>query len=70
LAKDPITSEVWQAATCKELGRLDQGFGVTAGTNTVFFMCPHEIKNIPKDRTVTYTRIVVDYCPQKDPNRA
>ena len=29
-----------------------------------------EIKQIPKDRTVTYARIVVDYCPQKDdPNR-
>eukprot|EP00956_Cyclotella_meneghiniana_P005705 scaffold7330_cov24-Cyclotella_meneghiniana.AAC.1 len=29
-----------------------------------------EIKNIPKDRTVTYARVVVDYRPQKeDPNR-
>ena len=28
------------------------------------------IKNIPKDRVVTYARIVVDYRPQKaDPNR-
>ena len=27
-------------------------------------------KNIPKDRTVTYARVVVDYRPQKeDPNR-
>ena len=29
-----------------------------------------EIKDIPKDRVVTYARIVVDYRPQKiDPNR-
>ena len=29
------------------------------------------IKNIPKDRVVTYAIIVVDYRPQKpDPNRA
>ena len=29
-----------------------------------------EIKNIPKDRIVTYARVVVDYRPQKqDPNR-
>jgi hypothetical protein len=33
-------------------------------------MTPNEIKNIPHDRTVTYTRIVVDYRPhKKDPNR-
>ena len=55
---------------CKELGRLAQGYGDTEGTNTVFFMTHEEIKRIPKDRTVTYTRIVVDYRPQKDdPNR-
>jgi hypothetical protein len=33
-------------------------------------MSHDEIKRIPKDRTVTYARIVVDYRPQKaDPNR-
>ena len=33
-------------------------------------MSKDEIKRIPKDRTVTYARIVVDYRPQKeDPNR-
>jgi hypothetical protein len=30
----------------------------------------HKIQTIPKDRTITYARIVVDYWPQKpDPNR-
>ena len=62
--------QVWSKAMCKELGCLAQGFGTTEGTNTIFFMTKEEIKNIPKDRTVTYARIVVDYRPQKDdPNR-
>jgi len=55
---------------CKELGRLAQGYKDTKGNNTDFFMSKDEIKLIPKDRTVTYARIAVDYCPQKeDPNR-
>ena len=33
-------------------------------------MTHDEIAKIPKDRVVTYTHIVCDYCPQKeDPNR-
>ena len=55
---------------CKELGRLCQGFGETKGTNIMRFLNLEGIKNIPKDRVVTYARIVVDYRPQKaDPNR-
>jgi hypothetical protein len=70
LANDPLLRDVWTKAMCKELGRLAQGFGDKAGTNTVFFMTKDEIKQIPRDRTVTYARIVVDYRPQKDdPNR-
>ena len=70
LAQDPIMQDTWKKAMCKELGRLAQGFGTTKGTDTVFFMTIDEIKRIPKDRTVTYARIVVDYRPQKeDPNR-
>ena len=54
----------------KELGRLAQGFDGSKDTNTIFFMSHDEIKRISRDRTVTYSRIVVDYCPQKeDPNR-
>jgi hypothetical protein len=72
LAKDPLMKEVWTTAFGKELGSLAQGDNKTgaAGTNTVFFMSHDEIANIPKDRTVTYAREVVDYRPQKeDPNR-
>jgi hypothetical protein len=72
LANDPIMRDVWTTAFGKELGSLAQGDNKTgaAGTDTVFFMNHDEIKNIPKDRTVTYACVVVDYRPQKqDPNR-
>jgi hypothetical protein len=70
LANDPLMKGVWTKAMCKELGRLAQGYGNKEGTNTIFFMTIEEIKQIPKDRTVTYACIVVDYRPQKnDPNR-
>ena len=42
----------------------------TPGTNLIFVMSHDKISRIPKDRTVTYTRIVVNFRPQKsDPNR-
>eukprot|EP00804_Cyclotella_cryptica_P005248 CCRYP_018890-RA/>CCRYP_018890-RA protein AED:0.36 eAED:0.27 QI:0/0/0/1/0/0/3/0/601 len=70
LANDPALQDVWTQAMCKELGRLAQGWNGNNGTDTIFFMTHDEIKRIPRDRTVTYARIVVDYRPQKDdPNR-
>ena len=55
---------------CKQLGQLTQGYKGISGTNTMCFLTHKEIKNIPKDRAITYTRIVVDYHPQKaDTNR-
>ena len=56
----------------KEFGGLAQGDALTGekGTNTVFVLSHDKIKQIPKDRTVTHSRIVVDFRPQKpDPNR-
>jgi hypothetical protein len=39
------------------------------GTNLIFVMMHEEIKNIPRNQTVTYARVVVDFCPQKaDPH--
>jgi hypothetical protein len=70
LMNDPHTMKVWRAAFCKELGRLVAGWNDTERTGTVVFMSHDQILRIPKDRTVTYARIVVDYRPQKeDPNR-
>ena len=68
--EDPITSEVWTRSMSNELGRLSQGFGDEKGTDIITWMTTNQIRTIPKDRTVTYTRIFVDYREQKkDPNR-
>ncbi|MCP4142532.1 MAG: hypothetical protein GY755_20020, partial [Chloroflexi bacterium] len=72
LISDPILSDTWKRAFGKEFGGLAQGDNLTktTGTNSLIILKPQEIKNIPKDRTITYGRIVVDYRPQKkDPNR-
>ena len=63
LAEDPVTLKIWQHAMCIELGRLSQGYDVTQDTNTIYFMTLDEISTIPKDRVVTYARVVVDYRP-------
>jgi hypothetical protein len=69
LAKDPVT---WTTAFGKEFENLAQGDQKTntAGTDSIFIIERHEIHKIPKDRTVTYALVVIDYRPQKeDPNR-
>ena len=68
----PEMNEIWTTAFGKEFGNLAQGDLKTneKGTNTLFVMSHDEINNIPKGRTVTYGRIVIDFRPQKaDPNR-
>eukprot|EP00804_Cyclotella_cryptica_P024159 CCRYP_015591-RA/>CCRYP_015591-RA protein AED:0.25 eAED:0.16 QI:0/0/0/1/1/1/2/0/716 len=63
--------EVWTTAFGKEFGNLTQGDKKTGerGTNTMFVMTHTQIRNIPRDRTIIYGRVVVDYRPQKeDPN--
>ena len=72
LARDPVTQETWTTALGKEFGNIAQGDSKTGekGTNCVFIMTHDQIRAIPKDRVVTYARIVVDFRPQKeDPNR-
>eukprot|EP00957_Ditylum_brightwellii_P008440 639385-Ditylum_brightwellii.AAC.1 len=66
LIKDPLTKQTWPQAICKELGLLAQGWKDVKGTSTVFFMDHDEIQNIPEDRTVTYSRMLMDYRPQKE----
>ena len=68
----PQMREVWTTAFGKEFGNLAQGDDKTGekGTNSIFVMSHEDIANIPRGRTVTYGRIVIDYRPQKaDPNR-
>jgi len=72
LDKDEETKEVWTTAFGKEWSSLTQGDNKTGslGTNSLFVMTHEQIKQIPRDRTITYRRIVVDYRIQKaDPNR-
>jgi hypothetical protein len=67
LMKDPVTKEVWTTSWGKEWGRMAQGDNKTGekGTNSIFVLNHEAIANIPKDRVVTYARIVVDFRPQK-----
>ena len=72
LMNDPHTAEVWMTAFGKDFGGMSQGDDKTGqkGTNAMFVMSPRDIPHIPKDRVVTYARVVVDHRPQKaDPNR-
>ena len=73
LIKDADLEHIWRTQLGKEFGNLAQGADYTKekGTNSVFVMTREQILTIPKDRVVTYARIVVDFRPQKkDPNRA
>jgi len=61
LMNDPALKDLWVLAMSKELQHLAQGKeGITVGTNTIFYLTHDEIRRIPKDRTVTYARIVID----------
>lgn len=70
LIADPVTREIWGKSICKKLGRLVQGYQDIPGTKTMQFMAHKIIKHIPQERSITYTRMVVDYSSHKeDPNR-
>jgi hypothetical protein len=62
LTKDPSLQLLWKRGFGNEVGRLFQGIHDIQGTNTCFFV---ELKNIPKDRQITYGKIVCDYKPHK-----
>ncbi len=71
LMNDPALKDLWVPAMSKELHCLAQGKeGVTVGTNMIFYLTHTEIRCIPKDQTVMYAQIVINYHPQKDdPNQ-
>ncbi len=69
---NPYTSEVWQTAFGKDFNGMAQGDNMPGqmGTNSIFVMTHDEVQTITKNQTVTYARVVVDFCPQKaDPRR-
>ena len=72
LLNEPSLSQTWSRAFGKEFGNLAQGNKLTntPDTDSIFVLTHEQIRRIPHDRTVMYTRIVVDYRPQKaDPNQ-
>jgi hypothetical protein len=66
LMKDPNLQPLWQRGFGNEAGCLFQGIRDIPGTNTCFFV---ELTNIPKDRKITYGKIVCDYKPHKKRKR-
>jgi hypothetical protein len=71
LMHNPATSKMWQTAFGKDFGGMAQGDhkACQEGTHSIFVMTHEEIARIPKQQTVTYARVVVNFCSQKaDPH--
>jgi hypothetical protein len=62
LMKDPLLQPLWTRGFGNECGRLFQGIRDIPGTDTCFFI---KLTNIPKDRNITYGKIVCDYKSHK-----
>jgi hypothetical protein len=62
LMKDPCLQQLWMQGFGNECGRFFQGIRDIPGTDTCFFI---KLTNIPKDREITYSKIVCDYKPHK-----
>jgi hypothetical protein len=62
LMKDPQLQQIWTRGFGNECGRLFQGIRDIAGTDTCFFI---KLTGIPKDRKITYGKIVCDNKPHK-----
>jgi hypothetical protein len=60
--KDPHVQPLWTRGFVNECGRLFQGIRDITGTDTCFFI---KLTNIPKDRKITYGKIVCNYKPHK-----
>jgi hypothetical protein len=62
LMKDPRLQPLWTRGCGNECRRLFQGIRDIPGTDTCFFI---KLTNTPKDRHITYGKIVCDYRPHK-----
>jgi hypothetical protein len=62
LMKDPRLQPFWTRDFGNEVGRLFQGIRDIPGADTCFFI---KLTNIPKDRKITYGKIVCNYKPHK-----
>ena len=71
LSKDPYAKDIQRKEFGEEFGNLAQGNNKIKleVMDSIFSMERHEIKNILKDLTITYSFVSVDLLPQKeDPN--
>jgi hypothetical protein len=62
IMKHPLLRPRYKKGFGNERGRLCQGIRDIKGTNTCFFV---ELKTIPKDRKITYGKLVCDHKPNK-----
>jgi hypothetical protein len=62
LMRDPRLQPLWMRGFGNECGRLFQVVRDIPGTDTCSFI---KLTNIPKDRKITYGKIVCDYKPHK-----
>jgi hypothetical protein len=62
LMMDPDLGPLFEIGLSNELGRICQGIRDIAGTNTAFFV---DLTSIPKDRKITYGKLVCDFKPNK-----
>ncbi len=67
LMHKPATSKIWQTALGKYFGGMAQGDNKTGqkGSNLIFVMTHAQIPLIPKNQTITYMRMVVDFLTPK-----
>jgi hypothetical protein len=65
LMKDPRLQPLWKRGFGNECGRLFQGIRDIPGTDACLFI---KLTNTPKDRKITYGKIVCDYKPHKKEN--
>jgi hypothetical protein len=63
LMKDPVLKTLWKIGFGNEVGRLFQGIHDIQGTDTCFFV---ELIHTPKEKQITYGKIVCDYKPHKN----
>jgi hypothetical protein len=62
LMKDPELGPLFEIGLSNELGWICQRIRYIAGTNTAFFV---DLASIPKDRKITYGKLVCDFKPNK-----
>jgi hypothetical protein len=65
LMKDPDLGPSFEIGLSNELGRIYQGIRDIAGTDTAFFI---DLKSIPKNRKITYGKLVCNFKPNKNEN--